>query len=85
VDPDEGDVLTLTINWGDGSKVESTKPGLKPFSVSHKYAKAGNYTVRVTWTDKAGASNHQDLKLSVCPAAKPGKTPLSVKGVVHQG
>jgi hypothetical protein len=84
VDPDKADVLTLTVNWGDGSKVETSKPGLKPFSLSHKYAKAGKYTVRVTWTDKLGASNHQDLKLEVTPASKPPKSLFSVKEVVHR-
>ena len=62
VDPDEGDTLTLSVDWGDGSASDLSKPGRKPFHRSHRYAAAGTYTVRVIWTDtRTGASNFRDL------------------------
>jgi hypothetical protein len=65
--------LTLTVNWGDGSESQKSHPGTKPFAVKHKYAKAGTYTVHVTWTNSTGQSNSKDLRLSVTPKlAKPG-------------
>ena len=32
VDGDGDTNLTLTVNWGDGSKVQQIKPGTKPFA-----------------------------------------------------
>jgi hypothetical protein len=62
--------LTLTVNWGDGSKQQESKPGTKPFALSHKYTKAGTYKVRATWTDSTGLSNSRDLTLVVTPHHK---------------
>ncbi len=41
----------LTITWGDGS---TTKTTAKNATVSHKYTKAGNFTVKVTPSNTAG-------------------------------
>ncbi len=49
-DPDAGQTLTHTWNFGDGSPVESGAV------VTHAYAVAGTYTVRLTVTDNCGAS-----------------------------
>jgi hypothetical protein len=57
--------LTLTVNWGDGSKPQHSKPRTKPFALKHKYAHAGTYTVHATWTDSTGLSNSRDLSLMV--------------------
>jgi hypothetical protein len=58
--------LTLTVDWGDDSQPQTTKPGQSPFSLKHKYAKKGTYTIRVVWTDlKTGESNGEDLRLTV--------------------
>ena len=65
VDADGDTNLTLTVNWGDGSKPQQSKPGTKPFALKHKYAHAGTYTVHVTWTDSTGLSNSRDLKVTV--------------------
>jgi hypothetical protein len=62
--------LTLTVNWGDGSQSQRTKPGTKAFALHHKYTQAGTYTVRATWTDSTGLSNSRDLKLVVTPQKK---------------
>jgi hypothetical protein len=62
--------LTLTVNWGDGSLPKQTKPGLKPFAVTHKFLKPGVYKVQVTWSDEHGLSNSRDLFITVKPATK---------------
>jgi hypothetical protein len=64
--------LTLTVNWGDGSKPDQSKPGLKPFDVTHKYLKPGIYKVHATWSDNHGLSNSRDLSITVKPAPKKG-------------
>ena len=65
MDADGDTNLTLTVDWGDGSKPQQSQPGIKPFAVTHKYAHAGTYTVHVTWTDSTGLSNSRDLKIKV--------------------
>jgi hypothetical protein len=64
-DPDAGATVSLLINWGDGSAVQKSTPNLAPFSLSHKFTKAGTYAVRVTWIDNTGRANHRDLALTV--------------------
>jgi hypothetical protein len=64
----DGDTnLTLTVNWGDGSKPQQSKPGTKTFAVAHNYVNPGTYTVHVTWTDSTGLSNSRDLMITVKP------------------
>jgi hypothetical protein len=57
--------LTLTVDWGDGSKPQQSQPGLQPFTVKHKYRRPGTYTVLATWTDSRGVSNSQELAIDV--------------------
>jgi hypothetical protein len=58
--------LTLTVNWDDGSAPQKIRPGQKPFSLVHKYAHKGTYTVHVVWKDvETGLSNSQDLTIKV--------------------
>jgi hypothetical protein len=59
--------LTLTVNWGDGSKPEEIQPGLEPFALKHKYRHRGTYTVQATWSDNHGLSKSRDLILVVGP------------------
>jgi hypothetical protein len=67
----DGDTnLTLTVNWGDGSQPQRTKPGTKAFALHHKFTQAGTYPVHATWTDSTGLSNSRDLKLVVTPQKK---------------
>jgi hypothetical protein len=80
----DGDTkLTLTVDWGDGSQPTPIKPGQKPFSLAHKYAAAGTYTVRAIWTDSTGQSNFQAMSLSVTP--KPPKQGLAHAVKAHHG
>jgi hypothetical protein len=69
----DGDTnLTLTVNWGDGSKVQQIHPGTKPFKLKHKYGHPGTYTVHATWSnDSTGLSNSRDLTLVVSPRHVP--------------
>jgi hypothetical protein len=57
--------LTLTVNWGDSSKPDQSKPGLQPFAVTHKYTAPGTYKVHVTWSDNHGLSRSRDLVVTV--------------------
>src|SRR5262249_47340511 len=70
-DADAGDTLSLTVDWGDGSKPAAIKPGKKLFGLNHSYTVAGTYTVRVIWTDSTGQSNFRDLNLVVTPRHLP--------------
>jgi hypothetical protein len=65
IDPDASSTLKLIVNWGDGSKLDKTTPNQSAFTRTHKYAKTGKYTVRVTWIDQTGRSNRKDLILTV--------------------
>jgi hypothetical protein len=68
VDDDEDDVLSLTVDWGDGSEPETSTPDRAPFAVTHRYASPGTYTAHVTWSDDTGLSNSRDLTIRVKPA-----------------
>jgi hypothetical protein len=72
VDGDAGDVLSLIVDWGDGSQPEESTPDREPFALTHTYDAPGTYTVRVIWTDSAGESNFRDLTLKVKHAKKGG-------------
>ena len=53
------DAMTVSINWGDGSPVQTQTldPGQTDFSVpAHEYAASGTYTVGVTVADPSGGS-----------------------------
>jgi hypothetical protein len=65
VDANAGATLSLTVDWGDGSKPQQSTPDRAPFSLMHLYPQAGRYTVRVIWTDSTGQSNSRDLTLTV--------------------
>ena len=69
-DADAGDVLSLTVDWGDGSDPDVVQSNRDPFSVTHRYTAAGTYTVRAIWTDSSGQSNFRDLMLVVKKAKK---------------
>lgn len=73
VDPDARDALQLFINWGDGSRQEIYRPGLKPFQYSHTYRRDGVYTARFEWLDQSGQGNSREFTVTVnnvAPALK---------------
>src|SRR5262249_30025452 len=71
-DADPAAVLSLMVDWGDGSQPETSTPDRAPFAVTHTYAQPGTYTVHVTWMDSTGLSNSQELTITVKPAKKAG-------------
>jgi PKD repeat protein len=56
-----------TLDWGDGSAPETreTRTQSEPITASHVYALLGQYTVRVTVTDKDGASAWDEVTVTV--------------------
>jgi len=68
VDDDPNQVLSLTVDWGDGSDPETSTPDRDPFAVTHTYARWGTYFVHVTWSDSDGLSNSRDMLIRVEPA-----------------
>jgi hypothetical protein len=60
--------LSLSVDWGDGSKAEQRKTDLKPFSLKHKYDQPGTYHVRAVWTDSSGQSGFRELTIVVTAA-----------------
>jgi hypothetical protein len=69
-DVDPREVLSLTVNWGDGSAPAYSTPNRVPFRLTHRYEEPGKYKVRVVWTDSVGRSKSQDLFITVKPAPK---------------
>jgi hypothetical protein len=65
VDPDPRARLTLRVTWGDGSQPETIRPGQEPFTLQHRYGKAGKYTVHLVWFDAQGHTNSEELSLDV--------------------
>jgi DNA/RNA endonuclease G (NUC1)/PKD repeat protein len=56
------DTWTATVNYGDGSGVQTLALSGKNFSLSHTYANAGTYTVTVTVSDgEDSGSNTQTV------------------------
>ena len=68
VDDDPNQVLSLTVDWGDGSDPDTSTPDRDPFTVTHTYTTPGTYFVHVTWNDSDGVSNSRDLLIRVRPA-----------------
>src|SRR5437016_9569518 len=69
-DPDRGAVLSLRVDWGDGSSVQTfTDLGTNPFHFTHVYADNSPdglpYQVRAEWFDQHGAGNSRKLPLTV--------------------
>ncbi len=59
-DPDQGEVLTVTVEWGDGELATASLGGSRPdytFSTTHSYAEGPNsYPLTVTVADLQGAT-----------------------------
>jgi autotransporter-associated beta strand protein len=68
-DPNPGDVLSLRVDWGDGSSQTFTDLGTKPFHFDHTYADnspaGAPYLVRAEWFDQHGDGNFRKLFVTV--------------------
>ena len=64
-DPGALDTHTATIDWGDGSSLESIDPATSPIAGSHIYADNGTYTVTVTVTDDDGEVDSDTIAVTV--------------------
>jgi VCBS repeat-containing protein len=75
-DPAPGDDaagFTYSINWGDGSSVETIGPGaVGTQNLTHSFPLLGTFTVSVTTTDKDGGSDTVTSDIDVVPVAKVG-------------
>jgi hypothetical protein len=67
VDANPDQVLSLRVDWGDGSPVEQRTPDRAPFRLTHRYQQPGTYKVFVMWSDGLGQSNFRELTLTVQP------------------
>ena len=66
IDDDADDAWTVTVDYGDGSAVQTVSSGpTKAFELSHSYPDAGNFTVTVSATDAAGDTAADQLTVQV--------------------
>lgn len=88
VDPGILDVHTATVNWGDGSPVESpaiiAAPGSGLLRASHTFANTGTYTVTVTVTDDSNESSTKTFTVEVVNVP-PSIDTLSITSPVDEG
>jgi hypothetical protein len=68
IDADPREVLSLTVNWGDGSAPMQSTPNRAPFHLTHRYEAPGTYEVLVTWRHSVGRHRSRHLTLTVRPA-----------------
>ena len=74
----DGSIASYAWDFGDGSKTTEAKP-------SHTYAEGGTYTVTLTVTDDAGATNSAPASVSVSSATAFSPLELSVIGSKAKG
>lgn len=71
----EGDDVAYLWDFGDGSSSQEASP-------THKYGKAGTYTVTVTVTDARGGEAAETLEVQVDERASPGLAAFTIVLVV---
>ncbi|MFO0789411.1 MAG: PKD domain-containing protein [Pirellulales bacterium] len=87
IDPDFNDTHTATIDWGDGSPLESATIiqgiGSGALGGTHTYADQGTYTVTISVIDSANETDTGTFDVIVAPVA-PTAT-LTNNGPVNEG
>jgi hypothetical protein len=85
-DPSPTDMLSATIEWGDGTT--DTVTGRGPHTLEHTYGRAGDFTIRVVASDgrDSGAPATKALTVAAAPAAPAPHpvTPASPKLTIDQ-
>jgi PKD repeat protein len=72
-----------SIDWGDGSSENGSRTGQSsPIAASHTFTATGEYTVRVTVTDKDGGARSDELLATVGP---PNQPPTADPGGPYSG
>ncbi len=82
------DTWSATVDYGDGSGVNSLALVAKTFSLSHLYADNGAYTVTVCVTDDDGGSNCDSLLVTVnnvAPVVSAGADDTINEGATFSG
>jgi hypothetical protein len=71
-DPVDPATLALTVDWGDGTDLETYTPGQDPFSIPHIYthtppgqAHGGSFTITAHWFDALDQGNSRQLSVIV--------------------
>ncbi|MBX9653780.1 LEPR-XLL domain-containing protein [bacterium] len=59
--------FTFTVNWGDGSDVQTVVDVIGPTTLSHQFFATGNYQVSVTTTNSTGTGPATSLGISIVP------------------
>ena len=70
---DQAAGFTYSVNWNDGSAVQTVGPGAaSPSTVTHTFATNGTYTISVTATDKDGGTSTATLAVTISSTAMEG-------------
>ncbi len=68
----EGDNLSWSANWGDGTGFTSTCPSLAPntnFTAFHSWSRAGTYKIQVSVNDCNGGSDTHTFNVTISGAS----------------
>ena len=77
---------SYSIDWGDGVVgTGSAADQSNPITASHTYAAQGQFTVRVTVTDKDLGSRSDDLTVTVNAVPPSNQAPIAAAGGPHSG
>jgi hypothetical protein len=61
----DNNIKGATIDWADGSDLETVIQPANSFEVLHTYLKSGSYSVYITLTDKCGGSTYSYTSIAV--------------------
>lgn len=78
----DGDSVSLTFNWSDGTETEIHLSNLGQGTASHSWSKAGSYPVSAMATDSNGASTSwsDSLSVNIIEANDPPSRPSTPTG-----